>query len=58
MVNYFARDIHLGVQNKNGSYKTVRDDATVCEDCLAVNGWGYTVFADDVPAEKCEICGL
>lgn len=53
----YARDIHLGEQNEQGHYITVRPDGTFCELCLMAQGWGYLVIIDDKPGEKCELCG-
>jgi hypothetical protein len=56
MTLLYARNVHDGVQDDQGDYITVRADLTVCEPCLADKGWGYTVYVDDVPGDKCELC--
>lgn len=53
----YARNIHLGEQKPNGEYVTVHDDATVCEPCVIEKQWGFTTYIDDVPGEKCVLCG-
>ena len=53
----YARELNLGEQNADGTYKMVRDDGTFCEKCLIKNRWGYTTYVDDQPGDKCEVCG-
>ncbi len=55
MTLLYAREVNK--QTDNGSFVKAYDDLTVCETCIVDNEWGYTVYVDDVPGEKCELCG-
>jgi hypothetical protein len=44
-------------QQADGSWLTVHEAITVCQGCLDSNNWGYTIYPEDQPGDKCEVCG-
>lgn len=52
----YARNITK--EQADGTFLIVHESATVCEECVVKNGWGYTAYPDDVPGTKCEFCAV
>lgn len=44
-------------QQPDGTWLTIHEAITICEPCLVKNEWGYTMYAEDQPGDKCEVCG-